>query len=158
MAETVETSIEQLVPHDHPMILIDRLIEADDESALGEVTIKEETPFLTAGGVPVYVGIEYMAQTVAAHGGWLALREGEPVRVGFLLGTKKMTTHVTHFPLGMRIQVKVHCEWGDEALMNYQCSLSDVVTGKPLASCGLNVFQPKDLDGYLSQNTPEAGS
>lgn len=137
------------------MILIDRLCCADPEGAEGEVTITPKTPFLSDASVPVYVGLEYMAQTVAAHGGWLALRQGESVKVGFLLGTKKLKTTVKNFPLGQTIAIKVRCEWGDEALMSYRCQLLDAKTDQLLASCDLNVFQPKDLDGYLQANAVE---
>jgi predicted hotdog family 3-hydroxylacyl-ACP dehydratase len=41
-------------------------------------------------GVPNYVGIEYMAQSIAALAGVEARLDHEGIRVGFLLGTRKL--------------------------------------------------------------------
>ena len=52
---------------------------------IGEDSMFFEPPH----GVPGYVGLEYIAQTIAAHGGLRARAVGEPVRIGFLLGTRR---------------------------------------------------------------------
>lgn len=134
------------------MALIDAMIEADLTRNICIVTITEKSLFLEAKGVPAFVGIEYMAQAVAAHGGYLALRNNQPIRVGFLLGTPKLISHVTHFPLSMRLQIKVAQDWGEQELMRFHCAIYDRQNGQMLQETGLNVFHPKNLDAYLAQN------
>ncbi len=71
----------ELIPHSEPMILIDELVEATSDHASAKVTIREDSMFSNAaGGVPAWIGIEYMAQTVSAFAGMEANRRGLPVR------------------------------------------------------------------------------
>ncbi|WP_307732400.1 hypothetical protein [Massilia sp. MB5] len=78
-----------LVPHAGPMALLDRVLEADEESLCAEVAIRADSLFYAEGGVGSWVGIEYMAQAVAAHAGYLARQRGEAVKPGFLLGSRR---------------------------------------------------------------------
>ncbi len=53
--------LEELVPHAHPMILIDTISELEPGALSSTVRISEDCPFYEAPlGVPSYVGIEYM--------------------------------------------------------------------------------------------------
>ena len=151
MAETVNIPIGELVPHDPPMILIDAMVEADEQHNVCLVAVTPESLFLEEEGVPALVGIEYMAQAVAAHGGYMSRLAGEPVRVGFLLGTPKMISHVTHFPLHSNLRIEVLLDWGDEELMRFSCKIMDE-SGRLLQEAGLNVFHPRDLDTYLAES------
>ena len=62
--------IENYVPHRGAMLLIDRLVSADAEGAVAEVIVPRDGLFLQDAGMPSWVGLEYMAQTVAAWAGW----------------------------------------------------------------------------------------
>ena len=63
-------AIAQLIPHRPPMLLLDRIIEADFEHVIVETVIREGSTFYQSGcGVPALVGIEYMAQAAATLGG-----------------------------------------------------------------------------------------
>lgn len=65
--------ISELVMHAKPMLLIDRAMSADETSLTAEVDITANSMFCVPNkGVPSYVGIEYIAQTVAAYSGWRA--------------------------------------------------------------------------------------
>jgi len=133
------------------MILIDRMVRADADGNLCELVTDRDSVFLQDEGVPAFAGIEYMAQAVAAHAGWKARIDGEPVKVGFLLGTPKLEIHRPFFPLGHRIQVSIERDWGDDELMRFACKISDADTGEVYQEAGLNVFQPKDLEAYLAR-------
>ena len=69
------------------------------------MTIRRRRLFFDGGGVPAYVGLEWMAQACGAHVGALARDAGIPVRVGFLLGTREFTIHAPRFRLGERLIV-----------------------------------------------------
>ena len=75
--------IEQLLPHRPPMILIDRLVWTNGVATVCEVTIGPHSMFIQAVGVPAFVGIEYMAQTVAAHGATSPIWRGSPLLWGY---------------------------------------------------------------------------
>jgi predicted hotdog family 3-hydroxylacyl-ACP dehydratase len=60
--------IAELLPHDAPMILVDRLIDVQEESVHCQVDIGEHQLFFDneSKTTPAYVGIEFMAQSIAA--------------------------------------------------------------------------------------------
>jgi len=146
-----EIPMEKLVPHDLPMALLDKMTEFQDNRSICQVTIHPEIMFYEENGVPAFVGLEYMAQAVAAHGGYRSLTQGEPVKVGFLLGTPHLKFYCESFSNGTTLNVEVLEDWGDHQLMRFQCAIRDTA-GNLLMETGLNVFQPKDLDAYLSKN------
>ena len=60
------------------------MINATDAGSVSEVTIGPQTLFIGPGGVPAFVGLEYMAQAVTAYGGYKSYLAGEPIAVGFV--------------------------------------------------------------------------
>ncbi len=77
--------IEQLLPHDKPMILVDRALDVQQDTIHCQVDIGDHNPFFNQESlsVPAYVGIEFMAQSVAAWSGYHALTQGEEPPIGF---------------------------------------------------------------------------
>jgi predicted hotdog family 3-hydroxylacyl-ACP dehydratase len=151
MAAEQYPPIEQLLPHRPPMILIDRMIDATETGSTCEITIGPQTLFLEPAGVPAFVGIEYMAQAVAAYGGYKSFRVGESVAVGFLLGTPHLKTYCQFFELGQTLQVQVTLVWGQHELMQFHCTIQDASTRKLLQQAELNVFKPKNLQSFLDE-------
>lgn len=134
--------IEKLVPHRGTMLLIDRLVEATDDRALGEVCITETSCFYRDGqGVPAYVGIEYMAQTVAAYDGAKRLRTGAAPEIGFLLGTRRYAADRDYFRAGDRLSIKAEMVFNDGGMASFDCTIS--VNGVPSVTATLNVFRPE---------------
>jgi predicted hotdog family 3-hydroxylacyl-ACP dehydratase len=133
------------------MILIDRLISADGQETVCEVTISPHAPFATASGVPAFVGIEYMAQSVAAHGGYQSYQAGDPISVGLLLGTRRLDTYCQLFPVGQTLRIKVTHIWGKHELMRFSCTITDAATEQLLQQAELNVFKPSALQSYLEE-------
>lgn len=135
--------IATLVPHARPMLLIDRLIHADQNILSSEVRIDATSLFCYKGKVAAWIGLEYMAQTVAAHAGFLAHQKNEPVRIGFLLGTRHYQSHVDTFPVGTKLTIQVERLYlNDEGLGSYKCQIlnKDFLA----ASAILTVYQPSD--------------
>lgn len=97
-------NLEQLIPHRRTMALLSRIIEATDTTAVSEVDINEQSLFYADKGVPAFVGVEYLAQTVALYGSHR--QDGEPKR-GFLLGVRKFRNEITHFPNGATLRVHI---------------------------------------------------
>src|SRR4051812_49176307 len=81
--------IEDLLPHGRPMILLDELIGMGEGRLSAALTVRPGVPFFEAGrGVPAHIAIEWMAQTCGAYVGVAALEAGQPIGLGFLLGTR----------------------------------------------------------------------
>ena len=149
MAAVRYPPIEQLLPHRPPMILIDRMIDATDTASTCEVTITPQTLFIESAGVPAFVGLEYMAQAVAAYGGYKSYLAGEPIGLGFLLGTPQLNTYCQFFHCGQTLQIQVTHVWEHNELMQFRCTIQDALTGKVLQQAELNVFKPQDVSSYL---------
>ncbi|MTV37933.1 3-hydroxylacyl-ACP dehydratase [Duganella radicis] len=142
--------IRMLVPHSGQMVLLDRAVSADADNLCAEVRIHEGSMLAGETGVGSWVGIEYMAQAVAAHAGWLALQRGEEVKVGFLLGARKYEASVPAFALGSVLRVHVHrVLQGDNGLGAFECGI-DIVDGLVnAATATVTVFQPHNVNQFL---------
>jgi predicted hotdog family 3-hydroxylacyl-ACP dehydratase len=136
-------AIAELLPHAPPMVLLDRVCSCDDESLSAEVEITAASEFCVDGRVGVWVGIEYMAQAVAAWSGWQSRIRGLPVKVGFLLGTRRYDCLVEQFPIGSRLQVRVEREFqADNGLARFRAEIhcGDVLC----AQASISVYEPAD--------------
>lgn len=145
--------LEQLLPHDHPMILLSRFCHADHESVLCAVDINEQSPFYQPqlGGVPAYVGLEYMAQTVACYAGAQALSQAGSIKIGFLLGSRKYQPTVTVFNAGSILEISAHkLVMEDSGLSVFSCEI--ISDGVVLVQANLNVFQPENHLDWLKES------
>lgn len=141
--------IENYVPHRSAMLLLDRLLAADDESAVAEVTVPRDGLFMHDAGMPSWVGIEYMAQTVAAWAGCRSLQKGRAVQIGFLLGSRRYETAQPFFAPGTRLTISVRCELlGDNGLSMFDCRI-EADGAKELATARISVFEPVDGNAYI---------
>lgn len=143
--------IHRLVPHRDPMVLLDRVLTASAEDLCAEVTIHSTSQFFEGDGVGAWVGIEYMAQAIAAHAGYLAHSKGEAVKVGFLLGSRRYESHTAQFTLGAVLQVKIHRSLqADNGLGAFECSINDsAAPDLALATATITVFQPNNVTDFL---------
>ncbi|MFO7766666.1 MAG: hypothetical protein R6V33_09560 [Pelovirga sp.] len=97
MAElSLPLAAEELVPHRHPMLLVDRLIAVDGKNGTIAASVGSDSPLVDAGGRLEDVAlIEIMAQSYATLKGYLDRRDRRPVRQGFLVGIKKVVRHAS---------------------------------------------------------------
>lgn len=95
---TQDVDIRTLLPQQPPMVMVDRLISADEKSATTSLMIREDNIFVTAGRLNAYALIEVMAQTAAAQLGYedKHLRGHHGVRIGYIGSIKRM--HVDDVP------------------------------------------------------------
>ena len=136
---TLPPPIAELVPHKPPMLLLDRVLAHDADSITCEVRIAARAPFVEDGRIPAVVGIEYMAQCVAAFAGLSARAEGRPPRIGFLLGCRELRLDTGAFAVGDTLIVEARRTWGDSDLGHFTCWVQR--DGQTLVSGTLNVYQ-----------------
>ncbi|MFG6489675.1 3-hydroxylacyl-ACP dehydratase [Roseateles sp. BYS78W] len=141
--------IRELVPHAGAMSLLDRVIAVEGDRLRAEVVVPAEGLFSQDGGVGAWVGIEYMAQAVAAWAGWQAREKGQPPRIGLLLGTRRYRCSVPRFMVGQRLQVDIERGYqADNGLGQFECRIH--ADGAELASATLTVFGPEDPSTFLN--------
>jgi len=140
--------VAELLPHAGDMILIDHVESFDEDNIHVHVTVRAGGPFNREdGSLPAWVGVELMAQTVAAYAGCRARQNQQPVELGFLLGTRKFECNVEHFPVGSPLQIHALRSLEDESGMGvFECHLR----GPSIqASARLNVYRPPQAAQYL---------
>ncbi|WP_282357982.1 hotdog family protein [Pseudomonas sp. PS01303] len=140
----------ELLPHAGDMILIDSIERFDDEQIFTRLTVKSEGLFnLPDGSLPAWVGVELMAQSVAAFAGCHARQKGNPVELGFLLGTRKFECNVEAYPAGTDLTIHgLRSLEDDNGMGVFECHIhGDGIH----ASARLNVFRPPEATQYLQQ-------
>ena len=139
----IDVDVAELLPHDGNMVLLDKVIEFDQESMVCEVVVRDDGLFGDSSGevktVPAWLGIEYMAQTVAALDGMMCKLAGKPINLGFLLGTRRYICNIDTLTSGTILRVKVKRLMEDQGLAVFECEISG--DGIEM-SAKLNVYQP----------------
>ena len=147
---TNEFRMIDVVPHGEPMSLLDEIINYTDSSLEAKVTITPDSMFYSEKGVPAWVGLEYMAQAIAAWAGVSARLQGNPVRVGFLVSCRRYESPLDFFPPDCELRITANEIAGEgEGLMVFQCGITG--EGCDIQS-NLNVFMPSDLSSYLGES------
>ncbi|MCE8034126.1 hypothetical protein EKK97_17625 [Billgrantia tianxiuensis] len=145
------------VPHRHGMCLLDTLLEAGDEHLHAEVTPRRDDLFASADGIPGWVGLEWLAQAVAAWAGVQAVNGGGTPQIGFLLGTRRYRCQTPQFAFDQPIRIEVELDFrADNGLGAFRGRLLDS-DGRELATTTLNVFQPESreaLEAMQQESTP----
>jgi predicted hotdog family 3-hydroxylacyl-ACP dehydratase len=146
--------IRSLIPQSGAMVLLDRVIAVDEESLCAEVRIRPDSLFCAASGVGAWVGLEYMAQTIAAFAGYTAYLRGEAVRPGFLLGARRYECTLPMFSPGNLLRVHVRrLLQSDNGLGSFQCRIEH--EEQEIATATLTVFQPANAAGFIKGSSNE---
>ena len=146
-------SVDQLVPHSAGMSLLTEINSYTDEGLEATVNITFSSMFATDKGVPAWIGLEYMAQAVAAYSGTLERKAGGKPKLGFLLGTRKYLCNTDIFNFGENLTITVECElMADNGLSVFQCLIKST---NVTATAQLKVFQPEDAEQFLKDSSSE---
>jgi len=141
--------IAALLPQSQGMVLLDRVVETGEDHIVVELMVRDDGLFSSPDHtVPAWVGLEYMAQAIAAFSGYHRKCRGEEIGLGFLLGTRHYQCSVGSFPCGTRLRVRAEkiIEAANEMSV-FGCTLEgDNIN----ASSQLNVLLPKDSTKFLA--------
>ncbi|WP_304668356.1 ApeP family dehydratase [Neisseria polysaccharea] len=152
------TDTASLLPHSGRMVLIDCITRYGDDFVEAGAQIKPDHILLAGGILPYTAFIELMAQAVGAYAGIQARKNARPVRLGFLLGTRKLEIFAQSVPVGTHLLATAHMSIQDAGGMGvFDCELR--WTGAPetssetlpsdgiLARASLNVYSPEHPAG-----------
>lgn len=139
----INVNVTDLLPHAGKMVLLDRVLEYDQQSLVAETVVRNDGLFSDGETVPAWLGIEYMAQTIAAFGGMMSYQTGTPVNIGFLLGSRRYVSNISNFQVDTLIRITVKRLIEDQGLGVFDCQ----ITGDGIdISANLNVYQPNFED------------
>ncbi|AQH03654.1 beta-hydroxyacyl-ACP dehydratase (plasmid) [Burkholderia sp. KK1] len=141
--------IESIVPHRGTMLLVDAVTSCGDETLTARATVRPDAWYADEhGAMPAWIGIELMAQSIAAHVSLLAMRAGERARPGVLLGTRSYRAHASAFARGAQLTVSVReVLRSEEGHGAYECTIEH--DGKRYADAVVKVFQPHDFQTFI---------
>jgi predicted hotdog family 3-hydroxylacyl-ACP dehydratase len=141
--------IADLLPHGPPMILLDDVVGRTEDGLTAAVTIRSDSQFAVPGaGVPAHVGIEYMAQACGAFAGLEAVLAKQPVRLGFLLGTRRFQAFVPWLREGWLLTVTVTTVFREDQMAVFDCCIRHETT--EIATAQITVYQPDDPASVLA--------
>ena len=132
--------VADLIPHSGPMRLLDAVLDHSPERTLCRVDPRRSARLSDRdGSVPIWVGLEYMAQCVAVHGGLAARARGEALRPGLLLGSRRVRFGAQNLP-SRELTVEARHHRGDSGLVAFDCEVRDPSDGRPLVEGRVNVY------------------
>src|SRR5215469_3559711 len=100
-------AIEDVLPHRGTMLLVDEIVSCDDSRLAAHASVDPDAWYADAtGAMPAWIGLELMAQAIAAHVGLLAMRAGGKARPGVLLGSSRYEALVPAFDRGTRMRIE----------------------------------------------------
>jgi predicted hotdog family 3-hydroxylacyl-ACP dehydratase len=135
----------ELLPYEGRMLLLDAIIDAGPEHVTCAVAIHRDTMFCDGvNGVPSWVGLEYMAQTVSTYSGVDKARAGVRPTIGLLLGSRRYQTEVPYFAIGSRLSVHADLLLRDDSdLVAFSCTIA--AGERVLARGDVKAYRPKDV-------------
>jgi len=141
--------IESILPHRGTMLLLAGVESWDDECLAAVAHVNPAAWYAdTRGNMPAWIGIELMAQAIAAHVGLLSARAGQPARPGVLLGSRKYEAIVPAFEQGQPLRVEAReLLRGAEGHGAYECTIS--AGGQRLANAIIKVYQPTNFQAFI---------
>lgn len=142
-------SVDDVLPHRGTMRLVDEIVACSDDAVTVLASIDRNAWYADAdGAMPAWIGIELMAQAIAAHVGLLAMRAGGRARPGVLLGASRYEALAPSFARGacLRIEAKEVLK-SEEGHGAYECTIA--AEERCVARAVVKVFQPNDFQAFI---------
>ena len=132
---------EPYLRHRRPMLLLDAVSEFGDNFAEAEVTITPGSMFFDAdlGGVPAWIGVEYMAQTIAAFAGFEAKKRSAQPKIGYLISVRKYTVILPLFLDRTTLSIRAQLSQRSENVGIFECMIGSRT--QQFAAGRLGVFE-----------------
>ncbi|HUN01935.1 MAG TPA: 3-hydroxyacyl-ACP dehydratase [Niabella sp.] len=81
---SIATDILSFIPQRPPFVMVDTIEACDEAGATTTFTVREDNIFVENDLLQEPALIENIAQTAAAHNGFMCLKDNKPVPVGFI--------------------------------------------------------------------------
>ncbi|KVD83103.1 beta-hydroxyacyl-ACP dehydratase [Burkholderia stagnalis] len=138
-----------VLPHRGTMLMLDAIERCTETAIDVRATARPDAWYVAGdGAMPAWIGIELMAQAIAAHVGLLARRAGGRARPGVLLGTSGYKMHRPAFDAGATLRIAaqelLRSEAGHGA---YECTIH--IGDTCCAEAVVKVYQPDDFQTFI---------
>jgi len=149
--------IEELLPHRGAMLLLDSVLSGDERSVIARATVPAAAWYLDEqGGMPAWIGIELMAQAIAAHAALQGRLKGKPPKRGVLLGCRAYRASMSRAAPGALLKVSARMTLTDESGFGaYDCNIEHSTA--QFATATLKVFEPEDFEVFMTQQAAPGG-
>lgn len=149
-------AIEDLIPQRDTMLLLDRVLAFADEKTVAEYAPRASAWYADReGNMPAWMGVELMAQTIAAHVALARRREGTSPKLGVLLGTRAYTSTVASFTAQVPLRIEANRLFSEpEGLGAYLCAITDPAGARATAT--LKVLETSDIATILQSQAGQA--
>jgi predicted hotdog family 3-hydroxylacyl-ACP dehydratase len=153
-ASKILPPIEDLLPHRGTMLLLDRVVEFAGDTVVAEYAQRADAWYADgSGNMPGWLGIELMAQAVAAHVALVKRLAGFPGKMGALLGTRAYRASAASFAADRVLEIRAREVFRDESgLAGYECAIAQ--GGAVLADAVLKVYEPEDFGLFMQGKQP----
>ena len=146
-------ALDELIAHRAPMRLVDRIVDISETHAVAETDIGPDNLFFSKDrDVPAYVGLEMMAQTIAAIDGMIRRNAGQPPKIGFLLGCRRYSATRATFVENDLLTTFATMVFTDGSMFSFDCRIEQA--GEEIANASLNVYAPSDPQTLLLRQSP----
>jgi hypothetical protein len=136
------------LPHEPPMVLIDRLVEYNENEIVVETLIKESYPFSNSAGS--WIGLEFMAQAAGVHAELIRVDNNQEVKIGFLLGTRRFESYIPEFVVGKTVLITVRKEFTADNGVSAATGYIHDLDGELLCEAVLTLFQAKNNSDFYT--------
>ena len=108
MVALSELTLEDLLPHRPPMLLVGEIVAVTDAQAETLSTVKADWPMTSAYGVDALVCIELAAQTAGVCGGWERVQDQglDSDQSGWLVAVKRAEFRQINLAIGSVIRTR----------------------------------------------------
>ena len=139
--ELAAINIEDLIPHQGKMILIDRIIDLTREYAITSSIVNNSWPLATDVGVPSLLMVELAAQCAGVCNGWDRIQTlgTESDKMGWLVGVKRAAFMLDLLPFHGEIITRAENAKKYNGLREIQSVLK--LNNKVIGQVALQIFQ-----------------
>lgn len=134
------TDIASLIPQRSPIMMVDDYVIEDELNCRSELAVEADNMFLDeAGRLSVEGVLEHIAQTAAAHIGYLHRQAGETVTLGYIGDIKRcaVTGPLPAVGTTLHTHVTVISQVGDVSLVSAETSAEN----NPILNCRMKVAE-----------------
>lgn len=143
-------AIEELLLHRDNMQLLKEVLAFSEDAVTCRSVPEAGAWYAADGAMPAWIGIELMAQAIAAHVALLSRRDGKRPRPGALLGTRDYRSTRAAFPAGEPLAIRAQQTFRNaDGLASYDCAIVSA-SGERLAAAALTVYEPEDFEQFIS--------
>ena len=136
----------EYLPHDEPMVLIDEVLHVDEHTALTKCIVDDEhvlKPFIEKDGVPSFITLELLAQSVGIWSGYFSIKNGQKkCPLGMVIGGRDIRNHNEFFKKGSVLEIEVVKIMHDEIIGSFEGSIKE--NGKTVSTGRVNVVKVTD--------------